>query len=262
VTDDGRSAQTSRQESSFNGEVHRRFKPDETWGRTGSEPISEVNYLHYVYGLTRPLTDHLRDVADRGRVAWDSIDGHQVLRCELDRADVGVQTLYLDPAQQWQPRRAKLDTPVPRGTFPDGRVREIGICETLEFKREDGVVLPGKVRLRVIGVTPQGREFVHAENNFTLTKLEVNPVIGDAEFTIDFPEGTRVSDYDRRVRYIVGVPGSEKPMRPASTPAALSGLPTAEGTAWYWWADARIWLGVAAASAACLAWAIRRRARA
>jgi hypothetical protein len=263
VTGEGRTPPSFRQESSYNGAVFRRLELDERKGRTGSKPLSEVSYAQYVCGLTRPLNEHLRDVAARGRVVWDSIDGHQVLRCELDLPGIGVQTHYLDPAQQWQPRRMRLDQPVPRGTYPDGRVRVITVCETQEFNRQDGVVLPGKVRLRVTGIMPDGREFLQVENNFTLTKLVVNPVIADSEFTIEFPEGTRVTDHDQRVRYTVGVPGSEVPMRPASTPpGARPGMPTPQGTAWYWWADARIWLAVGGASAACLVWAIWRRARA
>ena len=88
-------------------------------------------------------------------------------------------------------------------------------------------------------------------------------LVGPAESLLRRIPGTRVTDLDRRLRYTVGVPGSEVPMRaPSTMPASIPGMPTAQGTEWIWWADARIWLAVAGASAVCLIWGMWRRARA
>lgn len=254
----GRSGPSDLSANSFDGAEYRSHNLTEDRGVISSAGGTDYSYRNYVYMAQRPLSEILKSAA-KSEAAWASLNGHRVLRLQTPEAHGAVRTLDLDPTEGWQPRRIVLDQPVPEGAYPDGRKKEIMVMHARAFLHRDEVVIPSDVEILIDVVSPAGRATRNYERNIHLKSVEVNPTIPDSEFTIQFPDGTQVSDKDRDVIYIQGQPGSERPRGARKPPAGP--MLQASGAAWNWWADPRIWLGMTAfllAAVGAVVWRQRR----
>jgi hypothetical protein len=152
--------------------------------------------------------------------------------------------MLLDPERSWQPHRIKIDQEVPPGTYSDGRKKEMQVIEIKKVIEQNGITVPSQVAITMDAVSATGQKARLQERELVVSAVEINPRILDSEFTIVFPQGTRVYDVDRDVVFFEGQPGSERSVntRPADAPG--QSVMASSGANWFWWADSRIWIGL------------------
>lgn len=256
----GSSGPSDLDENSFDGSSHRTYNATAGRGSISSSDGVDYSYRNYVYMAQRPLSEMIVSAIGGQKAAWESLNGRRLLRLQLPEAHGGVRTFHLDPSEGWQPRRIVLDQPIPEGAYPDGRKREVLVMQARSFLRRDGVVIPSDVEITVNAISQSDQPTRIHERHILLKSLEVNPDIPDSEFTIQFPDGTQVSDKDRQVVFTQGKPDSERPLNVRSP--TLDKAVMASGTLWIWWADPRVWLGMTAVLLAAMGVVVWRQRRA
>ena len=241
-TNGGKTGVSHTTENAFDGTKYRQFAPEENRGSVNSQSGVDFSYLAYIYGSTQPLSSALRSGALKMDCRWVNFGGGFLLECVLPEVNGAVRSLCLDPEHSWQPRRIVVDQTIPAGTYLDGRQKEIMVFDIKEFIKRESVDLPSIVEMTFDAIHEGDRRVRIQESRIQISSLEVNPVIPDSEFIIEFPEGATVVDRDRDVIYIQGQPNSERQLgsrSPTARPISPNGL------LWVWWADWRVWMGFA-----------------
>ena len=248
-TADGKSGVNDMMENGFDGKQYRQYTPQENHGSLNSKNGVDHSYLMSVYGSQQTLSGILQSGKAQVNCRWANLEGRSTLECVIPEANGLVRSLYLDPEQGWQPRRIVLDQTIPAGAYADGRRKEVTVINAKEFLQRDGVFLPSVVEIIRDAIFEADRRVRIQESRIQVSSVAVNPVIPDAEFTIEFPNGTAVHDRDRDVVYIQGKPGTEKS---AGSRNRVTPPVSPSGTRWVWWADWRAWTGFAAVAGIAL----------
>jgi hypothetical protein len=251
------SSDVDRNRRTFDGEAYRtydRVNKTGTFTTRGTQPNS---FTDNAYLSTRTLGAMLREHADDTEAKWVQFEGRRLLSVSWDENDGYSRRTYdLDPDAAYQPRRFTLEEQYPDGAYPDGRESGIFVGEVKEFLRRGDFVIPSVVVITHDETYPQDRTVRSLIKEVRIASIEINPEIDESEFTIEFPDGTSVYDADRKVKFVVGQPGSERRVNPRP---AEELAPRRAGPAYELWADWRVWLAFAALCLALLIWVKKRR---
>ncbi len=236
---------------SFDGTRHYSYDSDfKTLVVQARGDDSSSKFLTTIYRLPHDqpsLSAMLETPLPEWQATWIEHEGERLLSLERGSKESALYRYWLHPAYGWQPRRITFEAEWTAEIVPSNVCGNTLDSWVREYHGEDGIFLPKVVESVVEHIRCDGTVALFARNRCVLTKLDLSPVISEADFQVLVPRGTRIDDQVHQIVSISGIPGS-------GWLATQVGFDRAKMIL-----DPRVWMLGSAATFLLGLWLVRRR---
>ncbi len=189
----------------YDGMVYKKHEPYTKQGSIVTEAASPWSLLQLAYVVNKGdiagfLAMHAQDIIPS---IVHNDQGEQLLLLKITDGARDYE-ISLDPRVGYQPRIIYWRGTVPQRTAEATGVTSVEIrSDVLGYRTVDGFVFPNKARFTYDKHMANGEVKRETWRTVELQDIKVNLRIDEDQFTIDFPSGTRVTQYDVGITNVI-----------------------------------------------------------